>query len=618
MDKNKISKFIQDKEYKNIARHVEKTLIHKNFIKQNKKSTKTVRYLYDILKDIGYMKMQNYGLNESLINEIKPLFSLPIDFKNNSVPTLFSFDELFNELDLYTHLTNNIKTTPEAGKKPDEEEKWEDRWRDLKNSALQLVFSGFDITAVKQGWKLISNNTTFSKEWDSSWQLFSDNADKYIKELCSLKEEMAFISDRIHKEMSKYNMPDDIFFNTVSEIVNIKENWAEQNHFRYILSSQQVNEFYEISKYKFKNFSSAAQIYFFKNALAETALKHFIYKGCLSLLTKDFTDKNWTLMSTLDDDEPVQEKTTVIPMVSVGNGARQEIYSVHMLGPKVSGWGMLKERLKLLFLDDKAYKGAFFCSWKEYPTEEILVRFDRFIPKSRFKKLIKNKENFVRLSVDTVLQEKDLRQKIILEVAKVVVGLEEQPDSVLESVATQEEQYNFKNNLKKIFFAPEQILDYFVNCLQNLCPDISKSGGQQVFAPQVAQVTAMSRETEGSYYMPVASLKETSYLNPDPDNKFSNAIISDAINSSLENDWQYIWLFFGKNGKVINEEIFGPKEIDGDGERLLDIPDNAECVLFLIGKEETMTNIRVTYNKKKSFQLTGKEKLYCIIYGSEK
>lgn len=424
---NKIKdKILQNEEYGGIARHVENILNHKKFIQQDKESADNVRYLYDILKDIGYLRMRNYGLNENLMNEIKELFCLKLPHNENNAPTLFFFEDLSDEIDLYQNLMQNIESAPNAGEEPEKEEMWESRWRDLKDCGLKLVFSGFDITAVMLGSKLLLADTRFSEKWKQSWKIFSDNANNYLKKLYKLKGQMPSIAEKIHQELAEYNMPDDEFFRFASESAGIRKSWPKDNHFRYILRPEEVNELYQKAKHIFQEYPPAARIYFFKNALAEETLKHFIQNGCIALLTNDETlqtNSKWSLQGTLDS-EPVEESISVVPMLYAG---KKEKYSVHMLGPRVSGWGVRSDRLKSSFNDEK-YKGAFFCSWKEYPTEEILVRFDRFIPKARFIELLNGAKDFIRLPINKVLKEKDLREEALQEAAMAVLGLQSQSE----------------------------------------------------------------------------------------------------------------------------------------------------------------------------------------------
>lgn len=420
---NKIKdKILQIEEYGGIAKHVENIHNHKKFIQQDKESADNVPYLYDILKDIGYLRMRNYGLNQNLMNEIKKLFCLRLPHNENNAPTLFFFEDLFDEIDLYQNLMQNIEPAPNAGEKPEKEEIWESRWRDLKDCGLKLAFSGFDITAVMLGSKLLLTDTRFSEEWKQSWKVFSDNANQYLKKLYKLKGQMPSIAERIHQELVEYNMPDGEFFRFASEIAVIRKSWPKDNYFRYILKPEEVNELYQKAKHIFQEYPPAARIYFFKNALAEETLKHFIQNGCIALLTNDETlqtNSKWSLQGTLDG-EPIGEAISRVPMLYAG---KKEIYSVHMLGPRVSGWGVRSDRLGPLLFDNEKYKGAFFCSWKEYPTEEILVRFDRFIPKAKFIELVKGAKNFIRLPINAVLKEKDLREEALQQATNAVMGI---------------------------------------------------------------------------------------------------------------------------------------------------------------------------------------------------
>ena len=588
---NKIkNKILQNEEYGGIAGHVENILNHKKFIQQDTKSSDNVRYLYDILKDIGYMRMRNYGLNKNLISEIKKLFCLKLSPNENNTPTLFFFEDLLDEIDLYQKFMQNIEPAPNAGENPEKEEIWESRWRELKDSGLKLVFSGFDITAVMLGSKLLLADTQFSKEWGQSWKIFSHNANNYLEKLYKLKGQMSLIAERIHQELAEYNMLDDEFFMFALEIAAIPKSWSKDNHFRYILKPEEVNELYQKAKHVFQDYPPAARIYFFKNALAEETLKHFIQNGCIALLTNDKTlqaNSKWSLQGTLDG-EPVEEAISVVPMIYAG---KKEIYSVHMLGPRVSGWGVRSDRLRSLLFNDEKYKGAFFCSWKEYPTEEILVRFDRFISKVRFVELLKGAKDFIRISINTVLKEKDLREKVLQEAAMAVMAFEKQP----------------KSNLIKF---PGPTMQPISQAIDDLFV------GTQCADDYNPYQLAMSDEHELDYYIPVKSLKNIPFLHPDPDFKFSNKSVAKAVDKSFQKKWQCIWLFFDKNFDVI-DTIQGPAKIKLRGVKIDNVPGNAEYVVFFIGLLKTVNNMKAEYKKNKVIEIKGDEKFYRIIYGPD-
>jgi hypothetical protein len=130
-------------------------------------------------------------------------------------------------------------------------------------------------------------------------------------------------------------------------------------------------------------------------------------------------------------------------------------------------------------------------------------------------------------------------------------------------------------------------------------------------------MSTMSEEQEDSYYISVKSLKNTTFLNPDPDSIFSNRSVSEAINRSFNIEWQYIYLFIDTKANII-DGVHGPLEISGEGEEIGTVPDHAECVWFFIGPPQTVNKIKTEYNENETLKITKQEELYWIIYGPEK
>jgi len=606
---NKIKdKILQNEEYGGIAKRVENILNHKEFIEQDKNSADNMRYLYDILRDIGYLRMRNYGLNENLMNEIKELFCLKLPHSENNAPTLFFFEDLFDEIDLYQNLMQNIEPAPNAGEKPEKEEIWESRWRDLKDCGLKLVFSGFDITAVMLGSELLLADTLVSDEWKQSWKTFSDNANKYLKKLYELNEQMPSIAERIHQELEEYNMPDGEFFKFASDIAAIRKSCPKDNHFRYILKPEEVNELYQKAKHIFQEYPPAARIYFFKNALAEETLKHFIQKGCIELLTNDETlqtNSKWSLQGTLDG-EPAKKTISVVPMLYAG---KKEIYSVHMLGPRVSGWGIRSDRLRSLLFNDEKYKGAFFCSWKEYPTEEILVRFDRFIPKAKFIELVKGAKDFIRLNIDTVLKEEDLREKALQQATIAVLGLPPKPETV---------PIKIPEIFKQIFQAPERILSNAINWLNKLVdfPNILTP----IPAPAETQGGPSSKPPEyQTTYEPILSWEDIVFLDP----KSANENITNLVYYAEYKKWYFIRFFIDKKNKLINglsdpEKIYTDEGVYVEKKK---IPQDTECIYFAVGPKDQLEAVKTFLSQKNENTGINKEKIqgiFWVIYGPGK
>jgi len=205
-----------------------------------------------------------------------------------------------------------------------------------------------------------------------------------------------------------------------------------------------------------------------------------------------------------------------------------------------------------------------------------------------------------------------LRDEFLQEAAEAAMGLERQPDWMREFVK------QLSSDIKRRFVsAPERIRDGAVDLFGKIS-GVLEPEFKGVLTPAMA--LSMSDEKKDNYYVPVESLKNTTFLDPDPDSIFSNSSVSDAVNRSFGKKWQCIWLFIDKDSNVING-VQGPSSMKVKGVKIDNIPANAESVWFFIGPLQTVDKIKTEYNKNKTMKITEpeeSEKLYWIIYGPEK
>lgn len=555
-------------------------------------------YLFNILRDIGYLDMMGAELPKQLIEDIRKLFTLNVSLIGKRAPDFIDFEDLSDEVESYIWQIKNLPLPPRLNNIT-EEEGWEDMYRGARKRGLGLILAGLDITAIILGYELVLDGNLESIKWNDCWTDFDKESEKYISKLSENKVSFYHFSDNILSHLTKFfRMPECLFRNMLLEIVKPRESYAQERYYRQIISPQEAKEIYFKTNLKFEKYSSTAQVYFYETALAQQILKAFILKACFAKEKHAYTSSNnWQILTTIDEGFDCE-----VPMISAGN----KNYSVHMLDTpesKVSGWGIRKDRIKSFLSNDcHDFQGALFCSWKEYPTSEILVRFENHMEKNRLKELMgKKKEilvNFIELSLDEVYKF-DKREKFLQEAAEAVMGLEKQPDWMREF-------------LKKLLFAPGNGLDKIATALRKI-PGIHEPGFTWALTPARVQAD----EEQDNYYIPVKSLENTTFLDPDPDSIFSNRSVSEAVDRGFAEEWQYIYLFVDTKANVI-DEVHGPMEISGEGETIPDIPADAEYVWFFIGPSQTVNEIKTEYNKNKTLKITKQEKLYWIIYGPEK
>ena len=382
------------------------------------------------------------------------------------------------------------------------------------------------------------------------------------------------------------------FINFIRSISKPGKSYAADSAYRIVISPEEAEEIYFNISCNYNDDSSGlSKVYLYECALAEKVIKQFIIKKCLSEKASDKTKlppiSDWKLLSSSDD-----EFYSALPMVKAGN----KEYSVCVIPPRLKGFSIRNDLIKKF---GSSLNGVLFCSFKKYPSDEILVRFDNYIEKDRVFELLGNTDavegvqNVTKLSFDEVYKF-DKREEFLQEAAEAVMGLEKQPDWVREF-------------LKQLFSAPGRILDETVNALGKI-PGILEPEFKGALTPAMA--VSMSEEHEGSYYVPVTSLTETIFLDPES----SNECVAEAVDSGFDKEWQYIYFFVDTKANII-DKVHGPLEISGEGEEIVDVPANAECVWFFMGQLQTVNEIKTEYNKNKILKITKQEELYWIIYG---
>lgn len=577
---------------------------HCSQIENHPGESDNIECLFNILRDMGYLLMYGSEPDSKLLNRVKKLF--PAINENTAIfsPSFIDFISLEIEAEGYKELWHNhdvfIQTSPTLKEDPLIEEAWEKVFNYMRQRGLELITAGLDIFAVFYSNQIFFEDIRSSDGWQKSWKIFLEKSDIFFNTLFNIEEKYFFhVSDSVYKIICKYAEIKEIipqpaanFINFIRSISKPRESYAADSAYRIVVSPEEAEEIYfNISCNYNDDSSELSKIYLYECALAEKVIKQFIIKRCLSEKASDKTKlppiSDWKLLSSSDD-----EFYSVLPMVKAGN----KEYPVCVIPPRLKGFSIRNDLL------GSSLNGVLFCSFKKYPSDEILVRFDNYIEKDRFFELLGNTnavkgiQNVTKLSFDDVYKF-DKREEFLQEAAEAVMGLEKQPDWMLEF-------------LKQLFFAPGRILDGAADWFRKI-PGILEPEFTGAFE---GAMSTMSEEQEDSYYIPVKSLENTTFLDPDPDSIFSNRSVSEAINRSFNIEWQYIYLFIDTKANII-DGVHGPLEISGEGEEIGTVPDNAECVWFFIGPVQTVNKIKTEYNENKILKITKQEELYWIIYG---
>jgi len=368
-------------------------------------------YLFNILRDIGYLTMMDFNIDSAFLYEAKKLYNtdMPIEYSDGS--TFIIFEDITSKADRYKKLMQSMEPPPQYKGNLDEEETWEVIWRSMSDDGMELIFNGLDINATLFGESIALKGHKISQSWAKTWKLFAESAQKYLKKLYDMKELFYFLSDSVFSHQINFpSMPENDFRDFIRSITDIHESYAKENYYRRIFTQEEAQEIYYRISLKHENDPSTARVYFYKNELAALTIKEFILKTCFAKTGRNADTKKWSCLTDLDEDI-----YSVAPMLRAGD----KEYLIYMLSPGVSVWGIRKD---LVMLMPSEFQGALTCSWKEYPTGDILVRFDNYLVNKYFLELLESKQgDFVRLTFDEVYKE-DKREEFLQMAANAVIG----------------------------------------------------------------------------------------------------------------------------------------------------------------------------------------------------
>ena len=565
-----------------------------NIILKNPQNVSCIEYLFNILKQIGLICMSQGKIDDKLLNSVKKLFYNKLPTSDTHAPSFINFADLNQEADQFINIS--MENHPRVPMHDAEAILWEEKSENVIELGMRLIENGLMIKAVSQGEDILGlsdckSGEKVSNAWSKSWQKFEEKSVPFINKLINRKniENFFILSDDVLSLLAEYAfIPEDKFQKFLYNIAAPQKKYAENHNYRKLVTADEAKELFEQVKKKYQNNLNVSLAYTFEAAMAQKAVKNFILNNC-SLLESTDDSKYGKLLTNLDMDTGSET-----PFIIAGN----KLFTNHIIISDgfLSGWGVRKDddAIKSLNQPESDFSGALFCSLKQYPNGAWTISFDSYKNKEQFYKLIEQgDEYFVRLPYEQIFDE-DKREEFLQEAAMAVMGLEKKPDWLPEF-------------LKKLFFAPGNGLDKIAKAIRKF-PGILEPEFKDAFAP----AQSMSGGHEDNYYIPVKSLENTSFLDPE----CSNESVAKSVNRGFGNEWQYIYLFVDTKANII-DEVHGPLEMSGEGEEISDIPDDAECVWFFIGTSPTLKKIKTEYAKKKTLAITKQEKLYWIIYGPE-
>ena len=415
-------------------------LSYVEFVKKNMDTPIDSRYLFNILRDAGYMYMLGIELDSEVIQDIKDCFTKSNLTETNMIPSAFmNFSYLDSVIKHYVQTAKNFPAPPLWTTNLEQEYLWEDSLEDLRENCLDLIMSGFDISAVLIGaehFKEIINMANFNSlllKFEAKSKLFLN---KFNSEN---KKYFYHLSDDIAGLLEKFfHLPRNQYYQFLSDISKLHPDHEEHVYFREILPPQTAERIYNDIEENYDENSSVALTYFFKAALALEVLHKFIKNKCFAILSNNtykfsqeerdmIYKKDWQLSSSLESGN--QSDT---PMLLIAN----KQYSLHISDSKIKFWGVRNDPKNHLALPlhNKDLNGALFCSWKQYANGALLVRFDSYINRDQFINIINNNQNekFIKLNYNNIYQKidgQDPRKAFLQQTARAVLGLQSQSET---------------------------------------------------------------------------------------------------------------------------------------------------------------------------------------------
>jgi len=371
-------------------------------ILQQRDSINNIQYIFKILKNIGLLLMKGHPFDDHLKNEIEPIFQYNYDSEyfilDDFVPLKKQFVDAYGEF---------IKLPiPRVGDDRDREKEWEEQWAIIRDYCILFVQTGVDIVAIRKGYHFIANSIPqILNSLNITWNSFNKISDEFFNQLYDLNKQYFYhFSDNISAKLKGCDdfHDDEKFESFIKDITASRESYPKDHFFRQILCEDEYTTIFNNIMNHFTSCSPTKRTVLYEHALAEHTIQKFILRICHHFTTmididgiEDYILEN--MQTTLSENNDFSG----MPNIKI-NGI---INSVHTLYPGLTSWPIRKDII--LNYTENQYNGGIFCSWKRNDENQLLIRFENFIPKEQMMKLIQNSKSNEKNTI-AVIDYKDI------------------------------------------------------------------------------------------------------------------------------------------------------------------------------------------------------------------
>ncbi len=376
-----------------------------DIITQTPESPSNIEYLFNILKEVGLTFITDGGFDAVLMEEIKKLFALTQSKSDRYAPSFVDFSKLDNELDNFLAGKKDTPAPPKPYENDTEaENSWKEQWDRLSDLGNSLISHGIELKAVELGEKQLGRCEK-SADWHVAWKKFIAKVISFNIRLSKSKDSFYFLSDHVFEQLVKYvHFPKGKFHDLLYDIASPRPDYAKIRQYRNIISAKTVKEIFLYAKERCKTDLDTFRASLFEAALAQETVKIFLLNICSAVQKQASITKSGTIFTNLEKDADSQ-----VPFIVAGD----QLYSVHMTQPELSGWGVRKDSKAMNTLKSKGYdfNGALFFTFQQYSDGTVMVSFDAYKDQNQFKSLIgQNNEDFVRLDAGAVCKNDQCEQ----------------------------------------------------------------------------------------------------------------------------------------------------------------------------------------------------------------
>ncbi len=387
-----------------------------DIIIQTPESPSNIEYLFNILREVGLTFITDGGFEAPLMEEIKKLFSLPQNESDRHAPSFVDFQELDKKLDNFLAGKKDIPSPPKPyGSDTEAESSWKVQWDRLSDLGISLITHGIKLKAVELGEKQLGKCEK-NADWHAAWKKFIAKASSFNIRLSKSKDSFYFLSDHVFEQLVEYvHFPKGKFHDLLYHIASPRPDYAKIRQYRNIISAETVKEIFLYTKERCKTDLDTFRASLFEAALAQETVKIFLLNICSAAQKQASITKSGTIFTNLEKGTDSQ-----VPFIIAGD----QLYSVHMTQPELSGWGVRKDSKAMHTLKSKRYdfNGALFFTFKQYSNGEVMVSFDAYKDRNQFETLIsQNNEDFVRLDAGAVC-ENDQCEQFLEKASNAVIG----------------------------------------------------------------------------------------------------------------------------------------------------------------------------------------------------